>query len=151
MLSSLKKYQNENLYNPEYLFHGSPKDLSKLAPNTSYDSANEKNADTAIFTTSSILIAAAYAFKDKIKELNSDKEWDFKITSIESNIIMEMDNIEISENITGFIYVIKAKNVQHEGTHQYRIYEETDFIDKIKIEYNDFKQYFVINNSIKIK
>lgn len=151
MLSKLEKYKNFDLSMPTYLFHGSPKDLEKLIPITSNDSENLKNIDTAIFTSSSHLIAAAYAFKDTIKKMNVDRDWDFKITNIESEIIMEMENVEIDENIEGFIYVIKAENYINDGTHQYKIYEETKCIDKIKIKYEDFKNYFLVNHTTKRK
>ena len=61
----LEEYLNQDINNPKYLFHGSPKLLTKLEPRLSHDSdGNEMNIATAIFLFPSFLKSTPYAFKD---------------------------------------------------------------------------------------
>ena len=45
MESRLQKYLNQDIDNPIYLFHGSPKVLSELHPSQSYDADGNKSTD----------------------------------------------------------------------------------------------------------
>ena len=73
-------YLNNSLFNPRYLFHGSPKLLEIIEMRQAYDScANYENEDYAVFLTSSFIIASAYAFKDTIKKLSDGLDWNFEI------------------------------------------------------------------------
>lgn len=68
MESRLQKYLHQDIDNPIYLFHGSPKLLSETHPNQSYDlNGNEQNIENAIFLFPPFLKATPYAFKDTIK------------------------------------------------------------------------------------
>ena len=50
MESRLQKYLNQDIDNPIYLFHGSPKVLSELHPSQSYDAdGNKQNIANALF------------------------------------------------------------------------------------------------------
>ena len=65
----MNKYFNNDINNPIFLFHGSPKQLETIEQRLAHDSnGNKENEDFAVFMTSSFIIASAYAFKDKIKE-----------------------------------------------------------------------------------
>lgn len=69
----IKKYLNQNIDNPTYLFHGSPKLLSIIKPNQSYDvTGNQQNIANAIFLFPSFLKSTPYAFKDTIKATVKD-------------------------------------------------------------------------------
>ena len=62
-------YYNQDLSEPQWLFHGSPQKLEIVNTKLSHDSDNNLvNIDNAVFLTSSKKIASAYAFKDSIKE-----------------------------------------------------------------------------------
>lgn len=64
-----KKYLNQDINNPTYLFHRSPYKLTKIVPKLSHDSNNNLvNIAEAIFLFPSFIKATAYAFKDTIKK-----------------------------------------------------------------------------------
>lgn len=145
------EYYNADLNNPQWLFHGSVKKLEQVNTILSHDSSgNKENIDNAVFTSSSKLIASAYAFKDTIKENSKDLDWDFNIENSEKQPIMIMKNVLIDEFITGYIYVFinngKFKN-EPKGSLQYKSFNNLHPIDVIKIKYTDYKDnYKVINN-----
>ena len=57
------EYIENNLDNPKYLFAGSPLLLEYLEPRKAYDeNHNPLNEDTAVYLTSSWIIASAYSF-----------------------------------------------------------------------------------------
>ena len=101
----MKDYLNQDINNPKYLFHGSPKKLDKIIPQKSYDSNNSENIDDAIFLTSIFLISTAYSFKDTIKQNSFGLDWDFNINNTNSLPIMKMKNVKIDNNIIGYVYV----------------------------------------------
>ena len=67
-MNELEKYNNQDIFNPEYLYHGSPYIMEKIEPREAKDSVNKENEDTAVFLTSYQPTALAYAFRNKIKE-----------------------------------------------------------------------------------
>ena len=70
----LEEYLNQDINNPKYLFHGSPKKLDVLVSQESHDSkGNFNNLATAVFLFPSFLKATPYAFKDTIKKLSNEK------------------------------------------------------------------------------
>ncbi len=69
-MSKLEEYINQNIFEPNYLFHGSPFEIEQSEPRQSNDDQNKENEDKAIFLTSWFINAAAYAFRNKLKELN---------------------------------------------------------------------------------
>lgn len=122
---------------------------------TSHDSNhNLDNVDTAVFLTSSFLIASCYAFKDKIKE-ESEKnnlDWNFQISSTETVPIMTMENVVIPDDLTGYIYVFPYNDSfrnEPEDSLQYKSYKNLQPIDVALIHYSDFKKYYVLNNKSK--
>lgn len=103
--------------------------------------------------TSSYLIASAYAFKDKIKEISNDLHWNFEIggnaQTGEINIIME--NVNIDDDLEGYIYVFPFDETyeHNQNTIQYKCHKNIKPIDKIKIKFSEFEDYYVINQNIK--
>jgi len=148
------EYINNSLENPKYLFHGSPKKLEVVEQRQAQDSNhNVENEDYAVFLTSSFIIASAYAFKDKIKELSAGQKWNFDIgyNSDADKINIIMDNVNISDNIEGYIYVFPFdENYEHhDRSIQYKCYENIKPIDVVKIRFADFKEYYTINAETK--
>ncbi len=151
----LEKYMEQDLKQPKYLFHGSPTLLDNVEIRKSHDSGGvEHNIDVAVFLTPSFLMATAYSFKDKIKELSSNRglEYDFTISNYANFPIMIMDNVFIPENLEGYVYVfeydIKYKN-DPIGSLQYKSYSDLKPVDILKINYDDFKSFYEITQKTK--
>jgi len=147
----MDKYFNNDLANPMYLFHGSPKLLDTIEQRQAIDSnGNKDNEDFAVFLTSSFIIASAYAFKDKIKELSEGLDWNFEIGYDADNdeVNIKFENVNIDDDIEGYIYVVPFnKNYEHHGRSiQYKCHENIIPIDVIKIRFADFKKYYSIEN-----
>ncbi len=140
-------YLNQDIDNPEYLFHGSPKRLDKLIPITSHDSdANTNNIATAIFLFPSFLKSTPYAFKDTIKEKSKNLKWNFIIPNDNSYPLMTMENVIIDEDIIGYIYVFKKENymIKDNDSYQYKCFKELKPIDIIEVCYKDYKKYYEV-------
>lgn len=143
----LDKYLNQDISNPIYLFHGSPKILTRLVPKMSHDSDNNKNnIGCAIFMLPSFLKATPYAFKDTIKENSKNLKYNFIIPNNNDYPLMKMENVNIDENICGYIYVFEKDMdmIKDNNSYQYKCYKEKEPIDIIKIKYKDYKKYYRI-------
>ena len=147
------KYFSQDVLRPNYLFHGSSLVLDSLTLHTSHDSNyNLDNVDTAVFLTSSLLIASCYAFKDKIKE-ESEKahlDWDFQISSTETEPIMTMENVVIPDDLEGYIYVFSYNNFfknDPQDSLQYKSYQNLQPIDVVSVHYSDFKEHYLLKKS----
>ena len=141
----LEKYLNQDINNPIYLFHGSPKKLLKINPQQSHDSNNNlNNIATAIFLFPSFLKATPYAFKDTIKEKSFNLKYNFIIPNDNTFPLMIMENVDIDENIIGYIYVFKKDSdmVKDNNSYQYKCYKELEPIDIVEIKYKDYKEYY---------
>lgn len=148
------KYKDNDIHNSQFLFHGSPKLLDIIEQRQAHDSNNNPyNDDFAVFLTSSFFIASAYAFKDKIKEISTDKNWNFDIgyDSDNNEIYIEMDNINIDDDMEGYIYVFPFdKSYEHfEKSIQYKCHKDIKPVDIVKIKFSDFKYYYNINQVVK--
>ncbi len=148
----MNNYFNNDLSNPLYLFHGSPKLLDTIEQRQAYDSNdNIDNKDYAVFLTSSFIIASAYAFKDRIKELSKGLDYNFDIgynpDNNEVNIIFE--NVNTNDDMEGFIYVFPYdQSYEHHGRSiQYKCHNNVKPIDVVKVRFVDFKDFFQINNT----
>ena len=144
-------YLSNDLSHPTYLFHGSPKLLDIIEQRQSHDSkGNIENEDFAVFLTSSFIIASAYAFKDKIKELSTGLDWNFEIGyDIDNNEVdINFENVNIDDDIEGFIYVFPfSKNYEHHGRSiQYKCHENIKPVAVIKVKFKDFKKYYRISS-----
>lgn len=145
-----KEYIENDLENPKYLFHGSPKLLETIEQRQSHDSnGNKDNEDFAVFLTSSFIIASAYAFKDKIKEESYDLNWNFDFGINNSGeIYIDMDNVRINDDLIGYIYVFPFNDsYEHNNKSiQYKCYENITPIDVIEVRLKEFKSFYNITN-----
>ena len=143
---TINNYINQNMENPTFLFHGSPRLFEIVERRLSNSSdGNAVNIDNAVFTTSSFLVASAYAFKDTIKANSSGLHYNFNINYDGTFPIMEMENVNINEEIYGYVYVFKNEgNFKNEpvGSLQYKSHNDIKPIDIVKIYYKDYMQYY---------
>ena len=145
-------YLNNDLANPTYLFHGSPKLLDTIEQRQAYDSnGNVENEDYAVFLTSSFIIASAYAFKDRIKEMSDGLNWNFEIGYDKDNkeVNIKFENVNIDDDIEGFIYVFPfSEKYEHYGRSiQYKCHENIKPVAVVKVRFEDFKGYYKINTA----
>ena len=153
MENEIKKYINQDINNPIYLFHGSPLKLDKIVPKQSSDSnGNKDNIANAVFLFPSIVKASAYAFKDTIKLNSEGLEWDFQITNKNEYPVMVMENVNIDREIEGYIYVFYNKgNIKKDkDSLQYKSFDELIPIDILKIKYKDFEEFYEVKNNNKL-
>ena len=146
----MDNYMNNNIDNPTYLFHGSPRLLETIEQRQAHDSNGDtENEDYAVFLTSSFIIASAYAFKDKIKELSDGLDWNFDIgydaDSNEASI--KFENVNVDDDMEGYIYIFSFnENYEHKkGSIQYKCHDNIKPIDIVKIRFEDFKKYYQID------
>ena len=150
--SYLDKYLNQNIDNPKYLFHGSPKRLFKLVPKLSHDSdGNVDNIAEAVFLFPSFLKSTPYAFKDTIKSNSMDLNWDFNIPNGDEFPLMKMSNVNIDEDIIGYIYVFENSDdmIRDNDSYQYKCYKELVPIDVVEVCYKDYKKYYDVVNKVR--
>ena len=146
----MDKYLDNSLISPTFLFHGSPKKLEVIEQRQAYDSnGNKENEDFAVFMTSSFVIASAYAFKDKIKEMSEGLDWNFEIgrDANTGEIFVIMDNVNVDDELEGYIYVFNYDDsYTHEGRSiQYKCHKNVVPIDVVSVKFKDFKNYYSIN------
>lgn len=141
-----REYLENDLDNPKYLFSGSPILLEYLEPRKARDdNHNPLNEDTAVYLTSSLVIASAYSFgrNEKYKGM-------FATDRIDGMPYVCFENDLLDGNTTGYIYVFendKEKFIHNGGESlQYRSHEKIKPIDTICIEYKDFKGFYEIKN-----
>lgn len=145
-MSKLEEYINQDIHNPKYLYHGSSRPIEKLEPRQSHDSYNKDNEDFALFLTNSIEVAAAYAFRSKIKELTENCEFSINHNVNNSDKIIMTFNSDIDEEeLTGFVHVFKkpidAISTNEHST-QYKCYHDLVPIKIFEVRYKDFEKYF---------
>lgn len=149
----LEKYLNNNLEKPKFLFHGSPKALDVIVPRQAHDSnSNLENEDFAVFLTSSFIIASAYAFKDKVKELSRDLDWSFEIGGdVTGEVNIDFNNVRVQDDLYGYIYVFDYDDsYEHYGNSiQYKCHKDIKPVDAVKVKFSDFKDFYVINQRNK--
>ena len=127
-------YENNDIKNPKYLFHGSPKLLETIEPRQSSDSGNNHdNEDYAVFLTSSFLMASI-GYDSESKEA-----------------VIKMDNVNIDDDIEGYVYVFPfdEKYDHTKGSTQYKCHDSIKPIDVVKIRFADYKNYYTINNGVQ--
>ena len=143
-VKKLNEYLEQDIWNPKYLFHGSPYEIDNLEPRKSNDSENKENEDYAIFLTSWFINATAYAFRNKLKEIN--EYYDFSMNNNGELPAMNFQVENLPEDLYGYIYVFDKTDDMikdnHEYTTQYRCYHELRPIDVVKVYYKDFEDYF---------
>lgn len=90
--------------------------------------------------------AIPYAFKDTIKANSSNLDWSFEIPNDNVLPIMIMRNVNIDENMKGYIHVFKKDSnmIKDKGSYQYKCYQELIPCDVLEVCYKDFQEYFEI-------
>ena len=150
-MQNLEKYLVQNIWNPKYLFHGSPFEIDILEPRKSEDAENIENVDEAIFLTSWFINAVAYAFRDKLKMVN--EHWDFAMNNSGEIPAMTFEVENLPNDLYGYVYVFeKSDDIikdNHNNTTQYRCYHNLKPIDVVKVYYEDYKEYFKRENELK--
>lgn len=125
------------------------KKLSILEPKLTNDSNhNKNNIATAIFLFPSFLKSTPYAFKDTIKKLSSELDWNFEISNNNTYPLMIMENVNVFDDIIGYIYVFKKDNsmIKDNNTYQYKCYHQLVPINIIKVKYQEYKKYYKVIN-----
>ena len=55
-MNKLNEYLEQDIWNPKYLFHGSPYEIDVLEPRKSTDDQNKENEDYAVFLQVGLLM-----------------------------------------------------------------------------------------------
>ena len=99
-----------------------------------------------LFLFPSFIKATPYAFKDTIKNNSLDLKYSFSICNDDAFPIMTMKNVNIDEDIVGYIYVFKKDNdmIKDKHSYQYKCHKSLIPIDVVEIKYKDYKQYYEI-------
>ena len=144
----LEEFKNQDMFNPKYLFHGSAQKIEKIECRKSTDVENKNNEDNAVFLTSSIYTAAAYAFSRRLKEINENYSFSMNNNGELPAMIFEVDNLP--EDLYGYIYIFdKSDDMIKDNdqiTTQYRCYHDLIPKKAIKVYYKDFEDIFVREN-----
>lgn len=147
-MTKIDEYQSQNIFEPKYLFHGSPFEIEQLEPKQSYDDKNIENEDNAIFLTSYFFTAVAYSFRNKIKEFN--KHYSFSINNNGELPVMSFEADNLPDELYGYVYVFKKDDSiirdNRQNTTQYKCYHNLKPLDVIKVYYSDYIQYFERKN-----
>lgn len=148
----LEEYKEQDVFNPKYLFHGTAHEVEKLELKQSTDSENKDNEDNAVFLTSSIYTAAAYAFSRRLKEINEHYSFSMNNNGALPAMIFEVDNLP--DDLYGYIYIFDKSDDMikdnHHFTTQYRCYHNLIPQKVIKVNYKDFEEFFSRKNYQKI-
>ncbi len=144
------KYIENDLDNPQYLFAGSPYLLEYLEPRKANDEThNPLNEDTAVYLTSSWIIASAYSFGK-----NPNYHGNFETNRIDGNPYVFFENDNLDDEEIGYIYVFEKEDDKfiHNGGRslQYRCHEKITPIDIITIRFKDYKNLYDIENRKKL-
>ena len=143
------EYIENNLDNPKYLFAGSPFLLEYLEPRKAHDeNHNPLNEDTAVYLTSSWIIASAYSFGK-----NPEYHGRFETNRIDGNPYVFFENDNLDDESIGYIYVFEKNSDKfiHNGgkSLQYRCHEKIIPIDIVTIKFEDYKDLYTIENRKK--
>ena len=144
----LEELKNQDIFNPKYLFHGTAHEIEKIECNRSTDNMNKDNEEKAIFLTSSIFTAAAYAFSRKLKEINDYYSFSMNNDGKLPAMTLEVENLP--EDLFGYIYIFEKDSDMIKGnyhyTTQYKCYHDLIPQKVVKVNYKDFEDYFERRN-----
>ncbi len=150
-MEKIKEYQNQNIFDPKYLFHGTAHKIEKLECRQSHDEKNKDNEDNAIFLTSSFYTAAAYAFSRRLKEINDNYSFSMNNNGELPAMVFEVDNLP--DDLYGYIYVFEKSDDMikdnNDFTTQYRCYHDLSCQKVIKVNYKDLEEIFSRENNKK--
>ena len=151
-MEELEKYKNQDVFNPEYLFHGTAHEIEKIECRQAIDKGNKENEDYAVFLSSSFYTAAAYAFSRRLKELNEYCTFSMNNNGEFPAMIFEAENLP--EDLCGYVYIFDKNDDMikdnHQFTTQYRCYHDLVPQKVVKVYYKDFEEYFKRENCKKI-
>ena len=146
------EYQNQDIFNPKYLFHGTAHEIEKLECRQSYDNENRDNEDNAVFLTSSFYNAAAYAFSRRLKEIN--EHYSFSMNNDGELPVMTFEVDNMPDDLYGFIYIFNKDDSMfkdnHQSTTQYRCYHDLIPQKVVKVYYKDYEKFFIRENIKKL-
>ena len=99
----------------------------------------------------SFLKATPYSFKDTIKSASDGLKYNFEITNANILPLMIMENVNIDENIIGYVYVFLRDDdmIKDNDSYQYKCYKSKKPIDIIEVTYRDFKNYYYVKSNSK--
>lgn len=82
---------------------------------------------------------------------SADLPWDFDIPNSNTFPLMIMSNVNMDENIIGYIYVFKKSEamIKDERSYQYKCYQELVPIDVVTVTYKDYAKYYEQKNPDK--
>ncbi|MBR4262948.1 MAG: hypothetical protein IKQ35_06260 [Bacilli bacterium] len=147
-MNEFEEYINQDVFNPKYLFHGAAHEYKSLE--CSQPTENDPNSN-AIFLTSSLYTAAAYAFSRALKEIN--EHYSFSMNNNGEFPVMTFEVEKLPDDLYGYIYIFdKADDMikdNHSNTTQYRCFHSLDTDKVIKVYYRDFEEFFVRENNKK--
>ena len=151
-MPELEVYMDQDIFNPNFLFHGTAHEINKLECRQSVDSENISNEDNAVFLTSSFFTAAAYAFSRRLKELNEHYSFSMNNNGTFPAMTFEVENLP--DDLCGYIYIFNREDDMikdnHQYTTQYRCYHDLIPQRVIKVDYKDFEEYFCRENIKRI-
>ncbi len=139
-MTELEEFKSQDIFNPKYLFHGTAHEIEKLECRQSND-----NEDDAIFLTSSIYTAAAYAFSRRLKEINEHYSFSMNNNGELPAMTFEVENLP--GDLYGYVYIYEKTDDMikdnHDLTTQYRCYHYLEPQKVIKVNYKDFENFFL--------
>ena len=148
-MNKLNEYLEQDIWNPKYLFHGSPYEIDILEPRKSTDVQNKENEDNAIFLTSWFINAMAYAFRNKLKEMNEHYGFQMNNNGELPAMLFSVENLP--DDLYGYVYVFDKTDdmIKDNDSYQYKCYKSKKPIDIIEVIYRDFKNYYCVKNNSK--
>ena len=90
-----------------------PDEIYKLELRQSTDNKNKDNEDNAIFLTSSIYTAAAYAFSRRLKELNEHYSFSMNNNGELPAMVFEVKNLP--DDLCAYIYIFENRDLINVG------------------------------------
>jgi hypothetical protein len=140
-------YINEDLTNPQYIFHGSPKLIKgKVEPRQAVcTSGIEQNTKEAMYGAVTFEGAVCFAIPKKPIEEKHNNSWTWEASYNEAKAILY--NMTIDKGAYGYVYVFDVKNFVKAGKDiQYTSYISLTPLDVIKVYYKDYKYLFEFRN-----
>ena len=80
-----------------------------------------------------------------------DLNWDFNIPNGDEFPLMKMSNVNIDEDIIGYIYVFENSDdmIRDNDSYQYKCYKDLVPIDVVEVCYKDYKRYYDVVNKVR--
>ena len=74
-------------------------------------------------------------------------DWNFEITNNNEFPLMKMENVNINDDIIGYIYVFLRTDdmIKDSNTYQYKCFKEITPVDVIEVRFSEYKKYYSVN------